>query len=89
MSDNDKIVSIDAERIKKAKEYQKKTREEQQSHIYTTDEVLLELLALLHSENMFILQTTLLSGGISKEIADKETAKCTNLFQKTIDKLKR
>ena len=86
---DDKIVSIDAERIKKAKEYQKKMREEQQSHIYTTDEVLLELLALLHSENMSILQVALLSGGISKEMADKETARYTNLFQKTIDKLKR
>lgn len=86
---DDKIVSIDAERIKKAKEYQKKMREEQQSHIYTTDEVLLELLALLHSENMSILQVALLSGGISKEMADKETVRYTNLFQKTIDKLKR
>ena len=88
MSD-DKIVSIDAERIKKAKEYQKKMREEQQFHISTTDEVLLELLALLHSENMSILQVALLSGGVSKEMADKETVRYTNLFQKTIDKLKR
>ena len=88
MSDDDKIISIDAERIKKAKEYQKKIKEEQ-SHIYTTDEVLLELLALLHSENMSILQAILLSGGVPKEMADKETMKYTNLFQKTIDKLKR
>ena len=88
MSD-DKIISIDAERIKKAKEYQKKMREEQQSHIYTTDEVLLELLALLHSENMSIFQAVLISGGIPKEMAERETANYTHLFQKTIDKLKR
>lgn len=88
MSD-DKIVSIDAERIKKAKEHRKRIKEEQQSHIYTTDEVLLELLALLHSENMSILQVALISGGLSKEIAEMETTNYTKLFQQTIDKLKR